>query len=111
MLHLTSFIFFLAKDLKHEKVTIVYNSRCNILCILHRSCSPEGWIGHEPIQLYGGFRGCLPNQTSCSIFPSFISKHYFIVFLYVFINQAEINFNCIFTEKTVFGCESNPNKS
>ena len=102
MLHLTSFIFFLAKDLKHEKVTIVYNSRCNILCILHRSCSPEGWIGHEPIQLYGGFHGCLPNQTSCSIFPSFISKNYFIVFLYVFINQAEINLNCIFTAKSLY---------
>ena len=72
------------------------------LCILQRSCSPEGWIGHEPIQLYGGFRGCLPNQTSCSIFPSFISKHNFIVFLYVLINQAEINLNCIFTAKSVY---------
>ena len=28
MLHLTSFIFFLAKDLKHEKVTIVYCVFC-----------------------------------------------------------------------------------
>ena len=78
-----------------------------LLCILRISYSPEGWIGQEPIQLYCGFRGCLPNQTLCSIFPSFISKHYFIVYLYVFINQTEINFNyltvnCIFIVKSVY---------
>ena len=63
------------------------------LCHLHKSWSPESWIGYEPIQLYGGFHRCLPNQTSCSIFPSFISKHVFIPCFYVFINQAKINVN------------------
>ena len=94
MSHHTPFIFFLAKDLKRKKVTI----NCVKYCVF---CSPEGWIGHEPIQLYGGFHGCLPNQTSCSIFPSFISKRNFIVCFYVFINQAKINFNCIFTVKFI----------
>ena len=95
MSHHNPFIFFLAKDLKRKKVTI----NCVKYCVF---CSPEGWIGHDPIQLYGGFHGCLPNQTSCSIFSSFISKHNFIVFLYVLINQAEINLNCIFTAKSVY---------